>query len=107
MWEISANPGTGCYPAKPWLATALSGPAAGTIAAFTSQPFDTIKMYQQFFITGKKISIKQAAKEIIKKHGYKGFFTGASPRIARIISGVTIISNANEKITTYFNRFKK
>lgn len=101
------------YCNKPWMSTVISGPAAGTIAAFTSQPFDTIKMYQQISLEKKKITIREAAREIIKKDGLTGFFKGATPRILRIISGVTVISTANEKITNYFennnriNTFRK
>jgi hypothetical protein len=80
-----------------WLPALISGPAAGVIAAFGSQPFDTLKTYQQTQPDGKKISPHRAAADIISKHGYRGFFLGARPRILRIISGVTIISSVTSR----------
>jgi solute carrier family 25 citrate transporter 1 len=90
------------YVEKDWMASILAGPIAGTFAAFSSQPFDAIKMRQQILREQRKVRLDQAIWEIIKESGFKGFFRGATPRILRVISGVTVISTVNEKVTKYY-----
>lgn len=87
------------------VASLISGSAAGCFAAFTSQPFDAIKMYQQLLASSQQITILGATKNILRADGITGFFKGATPRIIRVISGVTILSMANERITESFNDY--
>lgn len=80
------------------LATIISKPLAGTVSAFVSQPLDMIKTKQQLNETNKQ-SLINTTREIAKKEGIYGFFKGSTPRIARVISGVTIISTTYEAVT--------
>jgi hypothetical protein len=62
------------FPSDPAVNAALSKPLAGAVAAFSSQPLDTIKIYQQINCEKKSISIAEALKNIIARDGFKGFF---------------------------------
>lgn len=73
----------------------VAGGIAGTIAAFSSQPFDSIKMRQQLKEPNSNLLI--TAYKIYKERGLGGFFYGATPRVLRVISGVTIISTVSQK----------
>jgi solute carrier family 25 (mitochondrial citrate transporter), member 1 len=90
-----------------WTVSAISRPLAGIFTAFVSQPIDTIKIHQQMVSEKRKISMLEASKEIIKNDGFGGFFKGATPRILRVISAVSIISTVNDNMTSYFEKIKK
>lgn len=85
-----------------WLSDIFSKPLAGAVAAFASQPLDTIKTRQQMNIGKKNNSFIKVTQNIVEKEGFYGFFKGATPRILRVTSAVTIISTVNEKIQSQF-----
>ena len=62
--------------------TMLIGGIAGSFSASINQPIDVIKSIIQS--SSKKITITHATKNIIKKHGFKGFFFGLNARILRV-----------------------
>jgi hypothetical protein len=90
------------YSNKEWVASVVSKPLAGAIAAFASQPLDTIKTKQQIRAEQEKTSLLKVAKEIAQKEGFQGFFKGSTPRIIRVTSAITIISTVYEKVTDFF-----
>lgn len=92
-----------CFPENSSTNALLSKPLAGAVAAFSSQPLDTIKIYQQINCEKTGISTPQAFKNIMSQHGFRGFFMGATPRIFRVISAITIISTVNEEVIDYLN----
>lgn len=61
-----------------------SGILAGILAVYTNNPIDVIKTHQQSHIEGKKESIKDICNNIVKKHGFKGFYNGAFIRASRV-----------------------
>lgn len=60
----------------------LAGMTGGTIAVLVNNPVDAIKTYKQSDRGNN--SIISISNEIIKKHGFKGFYKGALLRISRV-----------------------
>lgn len=85
------------------LSTVGAGIISGTISAFLSHPFDTIKSEQQFKHLGKK-SVAQVASDIYKRNGLHGFFKGGMPRITRVISATAIIPTTMNAINSYLKK---
>lgn len=65
-------------------ASMTSGILAGILAVYANNPIDVIKTHQQSHIEGKKETIKEISQNIIKKHGFKGFYNGALIRATRV-----------------------
>ena len=65
-------------------ASMTSGILAGVLAVYANNPIDVIKTHQQSHVEGKKESIKEICSNIVKKHGYKGFYNGALIRASRV-----------------------
>jgi len=70
----------------------VTGLAAGVI----TQPLDCIKSRQQSTLV--KMSAIQAAKDIFKEDGYRGFYIGMTGRLRRVSFGIVILSFVNDKV---------
>ena len=67
----------------------LSSAIIGSVAAISTQPFDTIKVKQM--ITESDLSLCQAGKKILMKEGIKGFQTGGFARMCMVIVSVGVM----------------
>lgn len=87
------------------VATIASGMIAGVGATLASQFADTIKTVQQDADLLQPIKLRTAAVEkIYQKDGVFGLFNGSVPRGARVVSAVTILGFATQKMEAYFGK---
>jgi len=56
----------------------------GSLGAVTTMPFDTAKSLAQKARWGESSSTIEIWKDVIKRRGFLGLYTGLSPRIARV-----------------------
>ena len=70
----------------------LAGMTGGTIAVLVNNPVDAIKTYKQS--DRGNSSVLSISKEILQKHGFKGFYKGALLRISRVapLHGITFFT---------------
>ncbi len=94
------------YVANDYFASLIAGMTAGVGATIASHGVDTIKTIQQSADVAQPVGFVEATKKIYSNHGFKGFFKGAVPRGARVMSAVTIMGWVNEKLEAEFARNK-
>ncbi|KAH7018135.1 putative tricarboxylate transporter mitochondrial carrier protein [Microdochium trichocladiopsis] len=88
------------------VATFGIGSVAGAITVYTTQPLDTIKTRMQT-PTAKEIyggSSLRCAAMILKQEGVLTFWSGAMPRLARLVMSGGIIFTMYEKSIELFNK---
>jgi solute carrier family 25 protein 39/40 len=90
-----------------------SGALSGTFAAVVTLPFDVVKTRRQ--ITLGQIKTSDAAKklantstvsimkDIVNKQGYRGLFTGITPRIAKIAPACATMIASYDYLKQFFN----
>ncbi len=77
-----------------------AGFAAGSLAALCTTPADVVKTRRQAAIPGnvEPPSIRKIVSDIVKIDGARGFFRGASPRIAKVGPSCAIMMGSYEQI---------
>lgn len=96
-------------PSKGPLLSIPSGAIAGLLATSITQPFDMIKTriqlspmeYPNLWYGGKKImrvSSLLCPSLIVQEEGFRGFFKGMSPRLARKVISAAIVWTGYEEI---------
>lgn len=78
-------------------AEVVGGIGAGVATAVATQPLAVVKTAMQAN-PGYRNSL-EAAQEIYSKHGVKGLFKGLTPRGARIVVAIPVLTKASEKYT--------
>jgi solute carrier family 25 citrate transporter 1 len=77
----------------------VAGSTVGVLSALVSQPFDTVKTLQHDSIaSGKYLTAAKVFDLLYKKDGIYGLYKGGGFRCARVVSSVTILSFATEKL---------
>jgi len=69
------------------------GAVAGIITVYATQPFDTIKTKTQ---TASGASTTQAVREIWRQKGVKGFWSGSTMRLGRLVFSGGIVFTVYE-----------
>jgi Mitochondrial carrier protein len=86
-------------------ATIVAGTIVGTICAALSQPFESIRIEQQFTANETNLlTIHQAGQHLLKEHGVQGLFKGGSYRIPRTAPGIVINAVVYNELETFFHR---
>lgn len=75
--------------------TFLMGALAGVATTYATQPFDTIKTRAQ---SASGTSISRACREILSDAGVRGFWSGSSMRLSRLIFSGGIVFSIYEEI---------
>ncbi len=85
------------------VASLAAGIGAGVGATLTSQGMDTLKTIQQASFP-EPVGLREASKKLYQTQGIHGFFKGAVPRGARVMSAVTLMGLVSEKMETIFRQ---
>lgn len=88
--------------------TLVAGVIVGTVSAILSQPFESIRIEQQYSSDEMRpLNIRQAVKSLIvdTEHGtnFKGLFKGGAYRIPRTAPGIVINSVVYKTLYEYFD----
>ncbi|CAG9801615.1 unnamed protein product [Chironomus riparius] len=97
----------------------IGGALAGTMAAIITCPFDVIKTHQQIEfgekflytsngIAGKRNQMsttKQQIRNIYNTSGFRGFFAGIIPRLAKVAPACAIMISTYEYGKTFFHAY--
>lgn len=82
------------------------GGVAGLITVFVTQPLDTIKTRMQSIEARKQYgNTLRCASMIFKQEGVLTFWSGALPRLVRLVLSGGIVFTMYEKSMDLFNRF--
>jgi solute carrier family 25 citrate transporter 1 len=77
------------------------GALAGTITVYATQPFDTIKTRTQ---SAAGASTGEAFRSILTHSGVRGFWSGSTMRLGRLVFSGGIVFTVYEKITALLSR---
>jgi solute carrier family 25 citrate transporter 1 len=73
------------------------GAIAGTITVYATQPFDTIKTRAQ---SAQGASTREAFRSVLQHAGVRGFWSGSTMRLGRLVFSGGIVFTVYEKIAT-------
>jgi solute carrier family 25 protein 39/40 len=79
-------------------ANALSGAAAGALAAGITTPFDVAKTRMQLYPAKTKFKTFCVMKDVVFDQGFGGLFKGWSARSAKAIPACAIVLSSYEMI---------
>ncbi|KAE9579697.1 hypothetical protein CGMCC3_g4163 [Colletotrichum fructicola] len=79
------------------LVTFGSGAIAGTITVYATQPFDTIKTMSQ---SAKGASTTEAFRLVLAERGVRGFWSGSTMRLGRLVLSGGIVFTVYEKVAS-------
>lgn len=68
----------------------IAGGFAGFCSVMANNPVDVIKTRMQGVDAGKYSGVLDCGREILAKDGFTGFYSGAKPRLARVILDVAL-----------------
>ncbi|EOA87861.1 uncharacterized protein SETTUDRAFT_160780 [Exserohilum turcica Et28A] len=77
-------------------ATFGMGAVAGVITVYATQPFDTIKTQAQ---SAQGASTKEAFRSVLRKGGVRGFWSGSTMRLGRLVLSGGIVFTVYEKVS--------
>jgi solute carrier family 25 (mitochondrial citrate transporter), member 1 len=80
------------------------GSVAGIITVYATQPFDTIKTRAQ---GAKGATMVEAVKAIISDGGVRGFWSGSTMRLGRLVLSGGIVFTVYENVVTLLSGIKK
>lgn len=83
--------------------TFATGAVAGVITVYATQPFDTIKTRAQ---GAKGATTIEAAKDVWRNTGVKGFWSGSTMRLGRLILSGGIVFTAYENVASFLMGLK-
>ncbi|KAK1980763.1 mitochondrial carrier domain-containing protein [Colletotrichum cereale] len=81
--------------------TFASGAVAGIITVYATQPFDTIKTRAQ---SARGAGTSEAFRMILSERGVKGFWSGSTMRLGRLILSGGIVFTVYEKVSSLLAR---
>ena len=73
------------------------GAVAGTITVYATQPFDTIKTRAQ---SAKGASTLEACRAVFQDHGARGFWSGSTMRLGRLVMSGGIVFTIYEEVAS-------
>jgi solute carrier family 25 (mitochondrial citrate transporter), member 1 len=79
--------------------TFLTGAIAGIITVYSTQPFDTIKTRAQ---GTNKVGTVEAIREVFHSSGLRGFWSGSTMRLGRLVLSGGIVFTVYEKVVDIF-----
>jgi len=91
----------------------VSGAVAGSVASTVTLPFDVIKTTKQIEIGERDImqvqravmrSNNQIVRDILKEQGFKGLFSGLTPRILKVAPACAIMISSYEYFKKFFSQ---
>lgn len=85
---------------KSSVATFGIGAMAGIVTVYATQPFDTVKTRSQ---SARGASISEAFRMIIIDSGIKGFWSGSTMRLGRLVFSGGIVFTVYEKVVALLN----
>ncbi|KAL0942780.1 uncharacterized protein CTRU02_200666 [Colletotrichum truncatum] len=85
------------------LVTFSSGAVAGIITVYVTQPFDTIKTKAQ---SARGASMSEAFRMVLTERGARGFWSGSTMRLGRLILSGGIVFTVYEKVAALLNSQK-
>jgi solute carrier family 25 citrate transporter 1 len=77
-------------------ATFGMGAVAGTITVYATQPFDTIKTRAQ---SARGASTGEAFRSVLQTAGLRGFWSGSTMRLGRLVFSGGIVFTVYEKVS--------
>ena len=77
--------------------TFVMGAVAGTITVYATQPFDTIKTRAQ---SAKGASTFEACRAVFQDHGIRGFWSGSTMRLGRLVMSGGIVFTIYENVAS-------
>jgi len=93
--------------------TFVSGGVAGSVASTVTLPFDVVKTTKQIEFGEKNIMLvnsgmprtnKQIVQDILKEQGFKGLFSGLTPRILKVAPACAIMISSYEFFKKFFHK---
>lgn len=78
------------------LVTFGTGAVAGVITVYATQPFDTIKTKAQ---SARGASTAEAFRMVLAERGIRGFWSGSTMRLGRLILSGGIVFTVYEKVS--------
>lgn len=85
------------------LSLLVSGAIVGTVWSAASQPFEALRIEQQFTADEKEYyNIRRASKSLWKQGGIKGLFKGGSYRIPRTAPGILVMGAISQQMEEHF-----
>ena len=72
---------------------------AGAASVYGNTPVDVIKTRMQGLSADKYTGVLDCAKQIARNEGFRGFYKGATARLARVCLDVTVIMVLYEQIS--------
>ena len=79
------------------------GAMAGVITVYATQPFDTIKTRSQ---AAKGATMVEAFQQVLRDSGVRGFWSGSTMRLGRLILSGGIVFTAYENIASLLMEMK-
>ena len=86
------------------LHTVAASVAAGAASVYGNTPVDVIKTRMQGLSASKYKGVVDCATQIARNEGFRGFYKGATARLARVCLDVTIIMVLYEQISKVLDR---
>lgn len=80
------------------------GSLAGVITVYTTQPFDTIKTRSQ---ATKGATIAEAFGQVLRDGGIRGFWSGSTMRLGRLIFSGGIVFTVYENVSSFLMGMKR
>jgi solute carrier family 25 (mitochondrial citrate transporter), member 1 len=80
--------------------TFASGAVAGTITVYATQPFDSIKTVAQ---GARGATTSEAFSIILRERGIKGFWSGSTMRLGRLVLSGGIVFSVYEQVVSILN----
>jgi solute carrier family 25 (mitochondrial citrate transporter), member 1 len=77
------------------LTTFTMGAIAGVVTVYCTQPFDTIKTRSQ---GATKVGTIEAIRDVLSTSGVKGFWSGSTVRLGRLVLSGGIVFTVYEKV---------
>lgn len=82
---------------NPTIASFTAGALAGTVTVYATQPFDTVKTRSQ---SAGGATISDALRDIYLSSGVRGFWSGSTMRLGRLMLSGGIVFAVYEKVVS-------
>lgn len=86
------------------MVTSATGAVAGTITVYATQPFDSIKTMAQ---SAQGASTAEAFKKILSERGVRGFWSGSTMRLGRLVFSGAIVFTVYEQVASLLSSSQK
>lgn len=80
--------------------SSATGAAAGIITVYATQPFDSIKTMAQ---SARGASTAEAFRKILAERGVRGFWSGSTMRLGRLVFSGAIVFTVYEQVSGFLS----